>query len=133
MFKRIDELKALLDQKDVLAEAVKENNKAIEIAKKELADLMLSEETTQVVRNGFSYSLQEKVRYSKKAGDDNKFLQTLRDNGLGDLIKETVQAQTLNSAIKNVVDENEGELPEELAGIINVYDYFDIVKRKSSK
>ena len=133
MLKRIDELKALLDQKDVLAEAVKENNKAIEIAKKELADLMLSEETTQVVRNGFSYSLQEKVRYSKKAGDDNKFLQTLRDNGLGDLIKETVQAQTLNSAIKNVVEENEGELPEELAGIINVYDYFDIVKRKSSK
>ena len=40
MLKRIDELKALLDRKDVLAEAVKENNKAIEIAKKELADLM---------------------------------------------------------------------------------------------
>ena len=133
MLKRIDELKALLDRKDVLAEAVKENNKAIEIAKKELADLMLSEETTQVVRNGFSYSLQEKVKYSKKAGDDARFLATLREQGLGDLIKETVQAQTLNSAIKNVVEENEGELPEELAGIINVYDYFDIVKRKSSK
>ena len=130
LLEKVDELKALLDEKDALKAKTTENNKAIEACKKDLADMMLAEETTKVTRSGFSYSLQEKTRYSKKAGHDEELFELLRENGLGDIIKETVNAQTLQGAMSNLAAENGDELPEEFAEVINVYEYLDIQKRK---
>lgn len=130
LLEKVDELKALLDEKDALKAKTTENNKAIEVCKKDLADMMLAEETTKVTRAGFSYSLQEKTRYSKKAGHDEELFELLRENGLGDIIKETVNAQTLQGAMSNLAAENNDELPEEFAEVINVYEYLDIQKRK---
>lgn len=130
LLEKVDELKALLDEKDALKAKTTENNKAVEACKKDLADMMLAEETTKVTRSGFSYSLQEKTRYSKKAGHDKELFELLRENGLGDIIKETVNAQTLQGAMSNLAAENGDELPEEFAEVINVYEYLDIQKRK---
>lgn len=130
LLEKVDELKALLDEKDALKAKTTENNKAVEACKKDLADMMLAEETTKVTRAGFSYSLQEKTRYSKKAGHDEELFELLRENGLGDIIKETVNAQTLQGAMSNLAAENDDELPEEFAEVINVYEYLDIAKRK---
>ena len=130
LLEKVDELKALLDEKDELKAKTTENNKAVEVCKKDLADMMLAEETTKVTRAGFSYSLLEKTRYSKKAGRDNELFELLRENGLGDIIKETVNAQTLQGAMSNLAAENGDELPEEFAEVINVYEYLDIQKRK---
>lgn len=130
LLEKVDELKALLDEKDELKAKTTENNKAVEACKKDLADMMLAEETTKVTRAGFSYSLSEKTRYSKKAGRDNELFELLRENGLGDIIKETVNAQTLQGAMSNLAAENGDELPEEFAEVINVYEYLDIQKRK---
>ena len=49
---------------------------------------------------------------------------------VGDIIKETVNAQTLQGAMSNLAAENGDELPEEFAEVINVYEYLDIQKRK---
>ena len=130
LLEKVDELKALLDEKDALKAKTTENNKAVEACKKDLADMMLAEETTKVTRAGFSYSLQEKTRYSKKAGHDEELFELLRENGLGDIIKETVNAQTLQGAMSNLAAENGDELPEEFAEVINVYEYLDIQKRR---
>lgn len=130
LLEKVDELKALLDEKDALKAKTTENNKAVEACKKDLADMMLAEETTKVTRAGFSYSLQEKTRYSKKAGHDGELFELLRENGLGDIIKETVNAQTLQGAMSNLAAENGDELPEEFAEVINVYEFLDIQKRK---
>ena len=130
LLEKVDELKALLDEKDELKAKTTENNKAVEACKKDLSDMMLAEETTKVTRSGFSYSLQEKTRYSKKAGHDEELFELLRENGLGDIIKETVNAQTLQGAMSNLAAENDDELPEEFAEVINVYEYLDIQKRK---
>ena len=123
-------VKGQMKEKDNLKARITENNKTLDICKKELADMMLEEDTTKITRSGFSYSLQEKVRYSKKAGCDNDLFDLLRENGLGDLIKETVNAQTLQGAMSNLAEENGGELPEEFGDVINVYEYLDIAKRK---
>lgn len=131
LLEKVDDLKTFLDKKDELAEEVKINNKAIETCKKELADMMLAEETTKVTRAGFSYSLQAKTRYSKKAGKDSELFELLRENDMGSLIKETVNAQTLQGAMSNMAAENNGELPDEFAEVINVYDFFDVTKRKA--
>lgn len=130
LLEKVDQLKQLLDEKDELKEKTTANNKALDECKKELSDMMLAEDTTKVTRGGFSYKLQEKTRYSKKAGCDAELFEKLQANGLGDLIKASVNAQTLQGAMSNLAAENDGVLPDEFADVINVYEFLDIVKRK---
>lgn len=135
LLEAIDLYKDLLDRKAELDDLTKENNKAIEDQKKKLTDMMVEAECPQVTRKGFSYSLQEKTIYSKKSAEKLTeegldFLQTLRDEGLGELIVETVNPRTLNSAINNYVEENDG-LSEGLEKVLSVYETYDISKRKA--
>lgn len=128
----IDNYKELLDRKDELEELTTENNKAITEARDALSKVMIDAEMPKVSRNGFVYSLQDKVKYSKKGGDSEAFLEFLEDEGLGDIIKRTVNAQTLSSTIKAVAEDNDGELPEGYDEFINTYQYYDISKRKET-
>lgn len=128
----IDQYKELLDRKDALADQTKENNKAIQEARDALAQAMIDAEMPKVSRNGFLYSLQDKTKYNKKACDDEEFFNVLEENGLGDLIKRTVDARTLSSAMAAAVEENDGVLPEEYEDYINVYQFYDIAKRKET-
>lgn len=132
IFTMIDSYKELLDRKDELADKTKENNRAIEEARNALAQAMIDQEAPKVSRNGFLYSLQDKTKYSKKACDDEEFFNVLEENGLGDIIKRTVNAQTLQGAMAAAVEENDGELPEEFADYIGVYQYYDVQKRKET-
>ena len=136
LYELIDDYKALLDRKEELADATKMNNAAIEDVKKLIAQEMINNESPVISRNGFRYSLQEKTMYSKKAEgtlmeEGLDFFEVLRNEGLGDLIKETVNANTLSSSMKAYVEEN-GELSEDLAKCINVYETYDIMKRKET-
>lgn len=132
ILKLIDDYKELLDKKDELAEQTKANNKLIEDARNELSQAMIDAEMPKVSRNGFLYSLQDKTKYNKKAGDSEEFFEFLEGEGLGDIIKRTVDARTLSSTIGAVVEENDGELPEEYEDYISVYQYYDIGKRKET-
>ena len=67
---QVDAYRALLDEKDRLADETKANNKAIEAAREQLASAMIEEETPQISRNGYSYTLTPKTKYSKAAGKD---------------------------------------------------------------
>ena len=136
LFDKIDQLKAALDRKDELKEQTKENNAEITTLKNEIATMMIDAECPSISRNGFKYTLQEKVCYSKKseealqeAGID--FHRLLRDAGFGDLIVETVSSRSLQSSLANYVKEND-ELPAQLVPAINVYEMFDIQKRKET-
>lgn len=140
LLKEIDQYKELLDKKDELAEQTKANNKAIEDAKQRISQMMIDEECPSISRNGFKYILQEKVCYSKKSEEALMELEAeegitlfgvLRDEGLGDLIVETVNSRSLQSAMKNYAEEN-GELSEDLEKVISHYDTYDIMKRKET-
>ena len=136
LYNKIDEYKELLDRKDQLEEQTKENNAAIEELKKQITQEMIDNESPVISRNGFRYSLMQKTKYSKKAEETLMeegldFFEVLREEGLGDIIKETVNANTLSSSMKAYVEEN-GELSEDLAKCINVYETFDIQKRKET-
>lgn len=133
MLQKIDEYKALLDRKDELATLTKENNAAVEVCRNELADLMIAEECTKVSRSGFTYSLASKTRYSKKAGADEQLMEMLRAYGLGSLIKETVNANTLQGAMSELAAENDDQLPEEWSEVIREYSYMDVSKRKEAR
>lgn len=133
IFKLIDEYKELLDTKDRLKDETTANNKALEAKRKELAQAMIDAESPKVSRGGYLYSLQDKTKYNKIGGcDEEAFFSTLEEHGLGDLIKRTVNAQTLNGAMASLVEENDGELPEEFEEFISPYQFYDVAKRKET-
>lgn len=129
----IDQFKALLDAKDDLAEQTKRNNTEVIEYLDKLAQAMVDAEIDQVGRHGINWKLKPTTKYSKKAGKDAELFDLLRDHGLGDLIKETVNAQTLQGAMSEFAKENDDELPEEFAEVISVYEYMDISHRKATK
>lgn len=136
LLEMVSQYQELLDRKDELSEATKENNKAIEEAKAAIAQQMIDDDCPKISCGGYTFSLADKTIYSKKseealqeAGLD--FLDVLREQGLGDIIVETVNSRTLQSTVANLVEE-QGELPDELAEVLNVYETFDITRRKES-
>ena len=136
LLEMVNEYQELLEEKEGLAEATKKNNKAIEEKKQEIAQQMIDDDCPKISCKGYTFSLADKTIYSKKseealqeAGLD--FLDVLREQGLGDIIVETVNSRTLQSTVANLVEE-QGELPDELAEVLNVYETFDIRRRKES-
>ena len=133
---KVRQLQELLEEKEGLAEATKNNNAAIKDLKEEIAQTMIDEDCPRIGCGDYTFSLQVKTKYSKKgeatlqaAGLD--FFEVLREQGYGELIQETVNAQKLQSSMKECADQNGGELPEELADIISVYEENDIHRAKA--
>lgn len=127
----------LLDKKDQLAQGTKDNNAAIDKLKAEIAETMIDEDIPSQGYGDYVYSLQDKIKYSKRGEAELQekgldFFEVLREQGFGDIIKETVNANTLQSTMKAVADENDGELPPELDEIVSSYEMTDISRRKST-
>lgn len=127
----------LLVEKDRLGALTKENNAAIEAAKTQIAQQMVDDDCPRISCGGYSFSLTPKTSYTKRSEADLAeagvdFFDTLRGEGLGDLIVETVNARTLQSAMSAYVEEH-GELSEDLDRVIRTFDYNDITRRKESR
>lgn len=141
---KIREYKSILDRKEELAELTKENNAAKDQLEQEICHMMVDEEKPSTVVDGFNYSLSQKVMYSKKSEEDlaalqaetgSSFFDVLREQGLGDIIKEVVDARTLQSTVAGMaaeLEESGEELPEDLANCLNIYEKLSISKRKAN-
>ena len=132
ILRKVEEYSQLLDDKANLKDLTTENNKAIEKCRQELADMMIDDEVPQIVHAGYSFTLQAKTRWNKAAEKEDELFEALRNAGLGDIIKPTVNANTLNSAINNLVEENDDELPEEFEDVLTKYEYNDVARRKKA-
>ena len=130
--RKVREYQRLLDRKAELEMQTKENNAAKEALEQEICRMMVDEEKPNT------------IMYSKKSEEDLaklqketsiSFFDTLRDQGLGDIIVETVNARTLQSTVASMqaeLEENGEELPEELAQCLNIYEKLTITKRKAN-
>lgn len=132
LLEKIKEYSGLLDEKARLREETTQTNKAVEECRDELAKLMLDSEVPKIVHEGYSYSLKDVTKYSKKAEKQDALFEALRESGMGDIIKETVNAQTLQGTMSELAEDNDGELPPEFADLVNVYNYYDVSRRKST-
>ncbi|NBJ87911.1 gp33 family protein [Acutalibacter sp. 1XD8-36] len=137
LLEMLSNYQALLEKKDALAKQTKDNNAAIEAAKEQITQQMIDDDCPKISTGGYSFSLQEKTIYSKRseadmAADGVDFFDTLREEGLGDIIKETVTTQTLGSTMRAYVEEH-GALSDALGKVINTYETFDIYRRKDTK
>lgn len=134
---KVREYKAILDRKDELAEQTKANNAAKEQLEQEICQLMIDEEKPSTIVDGFIYSLQQTTMYSKKSEEalakaDIVFFDVLREQGLGDLIVEKVDPRTLQSSVRAMAEENDGELPEELVECLSIYEKLALSKHKAN-
>ena len=128
-----DKLKALRDEKTSLENREKEVEKEIKETDEAMVALMIDTETPSFTRAGFTFSLTTTTRASAVTDCKTELFETLKKEGYGDLVYETVNANSLSAFVREQIENNEDELPDWLDGLVNVYDQKRIGVRKSSK
>lgn len=134
LIEMVRDYQELLEMKEALADQTKANNAAIEAAKKKIAEQMVDEDCPSISTGGYRFTLQAKTSYTKRSDEELAengldFMEVLREEGMGDIIVEKVDARTLQAAMRAYVEEHE-ELSEGLESIIRTYDYNDVARTK---
>ena len=125
-----DRLLKAKDRKAELADSVKANNEQIEELEQTLVYAMVENEIPFFPYDGKRIGMMDRLYASPLSGQKEELYQLLRDNELGDIITETVHAQTLTSTVKGLLEENDNKLPGWLDGKINTYTKTGISVRK---
>ena len=133
MFELADELKRLRDLKADLEEQVKDVTAQIDETDYRLSELMAETETQNFTRAGTMFCLTTKTRASAMADCKEELYAALRAQGYGDLVYETVNANSLSSFVKERIEENGDALPAWLTGLVNVFDKTTVGVRKAAK
>ena len=98
-----------------------------------LSELRADTETQNVTRAGMMFCLTTKTRASATAGRKEELFTALRGEGYGDLVYETVNANSLSAFVKEQMAENGDVLPAWLDGLVNVFEKTGVSLRKASK
>ena len=133
MFELADTLKNLREIKQDLEQQVKDVNAKIDETDYRLSELMAESETQNFTRSGTMFCLTTKTRASAVAGSKEELYAALRQQGFGELVYETVNANSLSSFVKEQIGENDDTLPDWLTGLVNVFDKTTVGVRKASK
>ena len=133
MFELAEKLKNLRDEKTKTEAQLKEINAQIDETDYRLSELMAETETQNFTRAGTMFCLTTKTRASAAAGSKEELYAALREQGYGDLVYETVNANSLSSFVKEQIGENEDVLPDWLNGLVNVFEKTTVGVRKASK
>lgn len=91
----------------------------------------LEEEGSDAAKiNGYSYARKDKTYYSI-AGDRDALMDTLREHGAGDLIREVVPPQTFQAYMTEQAEDNFGAVPDWMTGHYSSYTEPRISRRKA--
>lgn len=126
-----DRLKELREQKKEIDERRKEINAEIEVVETEMVELMMEQEIGKFERAGSTFYINTRLFASPLADRKQELFNTLKKEGYGDLVQETVNANSLAAFIREQMEENEDKLPEWLEGLVNVYEKASIGIRRS--
>ncbi len=122
MFALADRLKDLRNAKQEAEQRVKELNAAIDDVDFELSELMAQTETQSFSRAGTMFYLTTKTRASAKADRKTELYDQLKTQGFGDMVYETVNANSLSAFVKEQSAENGDTLPSWLDGLITLFE-----------
>ena len=129
LFATADVLAELRDQKKKSEDMLKEINEMIAQTEEQLVAQMVEEEMQNFTRNGKQFILTSRTYANAKAGMMPKVCDWMKDNALGDMVKESIHPQTLQAWVKEQIEEA-GALPEKLSELVNVYEKSGISIRK---
>jgi len=130
IFSLADQLKELKDRKKDLDTEVKALNAEIEKLDMELSDAMAEAECERFSRNGSTFYLNTRLFASPVAGRKDEMIMALKDNGYGDIVTETVNANTLASFVKEQMSLNSDEVPTWLTDVVSTYEKVSVGIRK---
>ena len=130
IFDLADQLKAAKDKKKELDTLAKEVSAEIERLDLELSDAMTEAECERFSRNGSTFYLSSRLFASPVAGRKSDMLEALRANGFGEIVTETVNANTLASFIKEQREFNNDEIPEWISEVVSVFEKVSVGVRK---
>lgn len=133
MFELADRLRALRDEKAEADERLKSIKAEIDEVDFALSELMAESETRNFTRMGTMFCLTTKTHASAVAGQKAELFAALRGEGYGDLVYETVNANSLSAFVKEQIAENGDALPDWLNGLVNVFEKTTVGVRKASK
>ena len=121
--KAIAYVKARRDR-DAAETTAKEMRTACEQAEADLVTAMTDAEIASFKNEeGIHFIMQRKTRWNCPADQREAAFDGLRAVGLGDIIQETVNAQTLTASINELIERSEsGTLPPELEGNLTSYE-----------
>ncbi len=129
LFATADTLAELRDQKKKTEDALKEINEMITQTEEQLVAAMIEEEMQNFTRNGKQFILTSRTYASAKSGMMPDICDWMKDNDLGDMVKESIHPQTLQAWVKEQIEEA-GALPKDLSELVNVYEKSGISIRK---
>ncbi len=130
IFELADQLKAAKDKKKELDAEVKELGAKIDELDLALSDAMAEAECERFSRNGNTFYLNTRLYASPIAGQKEAMFRALKDNGYGEIVTETVNANTLASFVKEQMAENGDEVPAWIAEVVNTFEKVSVGIRK---
>lgn len=133
MFTLADRLRALRDEKAEADKRLKEIKEEMDEVDYQLSEVMAGSETQNFTRAGMMFCLTTKTRASAVAGRKEELFAALRGEGYGDMVYETVNANSLSAFVNEQTAENGDTLPAWLDGLVNVFEKTTVSLRKSSK
>ena len=122
IFDLADRLKAAKDKKKELDAMVKEVGAEIERLDLELSDAMTEAECERFSRNGSTFYLSSRLYASPIAGQKEAMFAALKSNGFGEIVTETVNANTLASFVKEQRELNNDEIPEWISEVVSSFE-----------
>ncbi len=131
LFDIADRLKAAKDEKKDLDAKAKELGAEIEELDKQLSDAMTEAELDKFSRNGSTFYLSSRLFASPQAGRKDALISALKEEGFGDIVQETVNANTLSAFVKEQMSQNGDEVPEWLSDVVNTFEKISVGIRKS--
>lgn len=130
IFELADRLKAAKDEKKELDAQVKEVRAAVEQLDLALSDAMTEAECERFSRNGSTFYLNTRLYASPVAGHKEELFQALKENGYGEIVTETVNANTLASFVKEQMSLHDEELPAWIAQVVTTFEKVSVGIRK---
>lgn len=96
----------------------------------ELSDAMAEAECERFSRNGSTFYLNTRLYASPIAGRKGEMIMALKANGYGDIVTETVNANTLASFVKEQMALNDDVAPAWLTDVVSTFEKVSVGIRK---
>lgn len=133
IFELADKLKKLKEQKKEHDDAAKEIEAQIKAVDQQMVQIMVDKEMQNFNRAGTLFYLNTKTYASPVPEKKPELFTTLKDEGFGDLVKETVDSRSLSAFVNEQIEQNGDKLPNWLEGLVNTFDKTTIGMRKAGK
>lgn len=107
---------------DTMKEAAEAQKAAVRKAEEKLYAALIDEGVTAITLDGVGVLRPvSNVKATCRAGMQQNLFDALRENGYGDVIKESVNANTLNALIKDVIALAPGNVPGWVSETCNLF------------